>query len=196
MVVASLLDDSRATWPEPEETSNAATRTMIRQLFSFVSLGETTFAQVSQRLGAAPIVHTGDAGESRYQACYVSADAHPATYYLESDEMGSGTRVTQFEAIAAGGATAAEEGLLGHDCRRLTGTPAVRTDRGVALGLARAEVEQRMGGSGRDSSGVTIYDGSEDRRGRTARTTAWSSLRLRYVGGRLVAFSAAAGITN
>jgi len=53
-----------------------------------------------------------------------------------------------------------------------------------------------IGEGTRLNPGVTIYDGSEARRGRTARATAWSSLRLRYVGGRLVAFSAAAGITD
>ena len=161
-----------------------------------LSLGETSFANVATRLGTAPIVHAGDAGESRYQACYRSPAPDNATYYLASDELGSGERITQFEAIAPGAATAAQDSPLAHVCRQLTRRLRVRTDRGVELGVARHEIERRLGGPGRDSSGVVIYSGSEIRRANDFRATAWSVLRLRYNGGRLVAFAAAAGITD
>lgn len=161
-----------------------------------LSLGVTSFDQVASRLGASPIAHTGDAGESRYQACYVSPGAHRATYYIESDEMGSGERVTQVEAIAPGARAAAEDSLLAGECPPLATPIHVRTDRGIELGLSRQDVERRMGGRGRDSSGVIIYSGSETRRVKDSPMTAWSFLRLRYRAGRLVAFAAAAGLTD
>jgi hypothetical protein len=161
-----------------------------------LALGETTFDQIAQRLGPTEIAHTGDAGESRYQACYRSPGSPSVAYYLESDAMGGGQRITQFEAIAAGSGTAAEDSILARNCRMLTEAMRARTDRGVELGLRRSEVERRLGGRGRDSSGVVIYSASEVRRAKAFRATAWSVLRLRYSAGRLVAFAAATGITD
>ena len=159
-------------------------------------LGETSFDQLGRRLGSAHIAHTGDAGESRYQACKRPQGADTPSYYFERDEMGSGERVTQFEAIARGATTAAEDSPLLQNCRVLRDAPRVQTDRGVALGLSRSEVERRLGGRGRDSSGVTLYSAIEVRRVKGVRATAWSSIRLRYRAGRVVALAAAAGITN
>ena len=161
-----------------------------------LALGETSFADVATRFGLASIVHTGDAGGSRYQACYRSPERDQPTYYLESDEMGSGERITQFEAIAQGARTAAEDSVLAHPCHLLTSRLRVRTDRGVALGISRQAIERRLGGPGRDSAGVVIYSGSEIRRAMGVRATAWSVLRLRYSGDRVVAFAAAAGIAD
>lgn len=161
-----------------------------------LSLGETTFKEIAEHLGPASVAHMGDAGESRYQACYRSPASPRVAYYLESDEMGAGERITQFEAIAAGSATAAEDSVFAGHCGTLTASMPVRTDRGIELGLSRPEVERHLGSRGRDSSGVVIYSASETRRAKDFRATAWSVLRLRYHAGRVVAFAAAAGITD
>jgi hypothetical protein len=81
-----------------------------------IVLSETMFADVARTFGAAPVVHTGDAGDSRVQACYRPPGANQPTYYLVSDEMGGGERITQFEALSAGATTVAEDSLLASQC--------------------------------------------------------------------------------
>jgi hypothetical protein len=161
-----------------------------------VVLGETTFKQVADKLGTAPIAHVGDAGASRYQVCYRSSGSSPVTYYLQSDEMGGGDHIDQFEAVGAQSSSSAEDPPIANECPPLRETRAARTDRGIMLGMKRAEVERRLGGKGRDSAGVVIYEARETRRNKKLRATAWSLFRFRYVQGRLAAFTAAANITD
>src|SRR4051812_2405562 len=84
-----------------------------------IRLEEATFASVAKKLGPAPITHVGDAGGSRYQACYAASQPRPARYYLESGEMGGGDHVMQVDAVAPGVATAAEDPVIATSCRAL-----------------------------------------------------------------------------
>lgn len=155
-----------------------------------ITLEKTTFHDVARTLGSAPIAHVGDAGGSRYQACYRADGPTPATYYLESGEMGSGTRVMQVGGVGPGAATAAEDPVIATRCRALvSGARPLTTDRGIALGLARADVERRVRGHGRDSSGVTLYEWSEDHGRGVDAYNVYSWLRVRYHNGRVAASS-------
>jgi hypothetical protein len=155
-----------------------------------IRLEETTFASVARKLGEASIIHVGDAGGSRYQACYAASGPVPARYYLESGEMGGGDRVMQVDAVGVDVATAAEDPVIATNCRALLpGTPPLTTNRGIRLGLTRADVERRVQRRGCDSAGVTLYERSEDHgRGANA-SNVFSWLRVRYSNGRVAAFS-------
>jgi hypothetical protein len=157
-----------------------------------IVLTETTFAAVANKLGRAPLAHAGDAGGSRTQACYRSADPQPTTYYLESGEMGANEQIMQVDVISAGSAAATPDPPIARECRVLAPATTARTDRGIRLGLSRAEVDRRLRVRGRDSAGIAIYDRSEKRRigGRTY--DAWAWLHVRYLENRVVAFSAGA----
>lgn len=155
-----------------------------------IRLEETTFDRVARQLGPTPIAHVGDAGGSRYQACYAASGPAPARYYLESGEMGGGDHIIQVDAVGAGVASAAPDPVIASQCRSLLpGALPIRTDRGVILGLARAEVEHRVHLHGRDSAGVTIYDRSEDHGRGSGAYNVFSWLRVRYANGRVAAFS-------
>ena len=155
-----------------------------------IRLEETTFASVARKLGDASIMHVGDAGGSRYQACYAANGTAPARYYLESGEMGGGDRVMQVDAVGVDVATAAEDPIIATHCRTLLpGTPPLTTNRGIRLGLTRADVERRVQRRGRDSAGVMLYERS-DAHGRGALAyDVFSWLRVRYSNGRVAAFS-------
>jgi hypothetical protein len=155
-----------------------------------ITLEETTFAAVAKQLGEAPISRAGDAGDSRAQACYATRGPRQVIYYLESGEMGGGERIMQVDAVSVGAATAAEDSILATHCRALaSGAMAAQTDRGIMLGQLRTDVERRLHLHGRDSAGITMYTKSE-KHGTGARAYDVSSwFRVRYLRGRVAAFS-------
>jgi hypothetical protein len=155
-----------------------------------IALEETTFATVAKQLGVAPIIRTGDAGGSRAQACYATSGPRQTVYYLESGEMGGGERIMQVDVVGVGAATAAEDSIIATHCRTLApGAQTATTDRGIVLDQLRAEVERRLHFRGRDSAGVTLYAKSE-KHGIGARAYDVSSwFRVRYLRGRVAAFS-------
>ncbi|MEP6729195.1 MAG: hypothetical protein ABJE10_01090 [bacterium] len=155
-----------------------------------IALEETTFAAVAKQLGEAPIVRAGDAGGGRAQTCYATSGPRPTVYYLESGEMGGGERIMQVDAVSAGTATAAEDSIIATRCHTLApGTTAAKTDRGIMLDQSRADVERRLQVVGRDSAGVTLYSKSEEH-GTSASYDISSWVRVRYIAGRVAAFSA------
>jgi hypothetical protein len=155
-----------------------------------IELEETTFAAAAKRLGNAPIVQTGDAGGSRAQACYATVGTRPTRYYLESSEMGGGDRITRVDVVSSGSATAAEEHIIATRCTPLArSAPAARTDRGIMLGLSRQAVDRRLRLHGRDSAGVTLYEKSEYQGTGTKVYNVSSWFRVRYMRGRVTAFS-------
>jgi hypothetical protein len=155
-----------------------------------IELEETTFAAVAKQLGEVRLAHTGDAGGSRVQACYVTAGHAPTTYYLESGEMGGGDRIMHLDVVGAGSTTAAEDTVIATRCTTLASrVRSARTNSGIMLGLSRAQVERRLQMRGRDSAGVTLYDKSEAHgRGPSAYDVS-SWVRVRYLKGRVRAFS-------
>jgi hypothetical protein len=155
-----------------------------------IALEETTFAAVAKQLGEAPITRLGDAGGSRAQACYETSGPRQTIYYLESGEMGGGERIMQVDAVSVGTVTAAEDSIIATHCRALaSGTRAATTDHGIMLYQLRAEVERRLHSPGRDSSGVTLYSKAETRGTGTRAYDVSSWFRVRYLRGRVVAFS-------
>jgi hypothetical protein len=155
-----------------------------------IALENTTFAMVAEQLGNAQLVHAGDAGGSRVQACYVTAGHAPTTYYLESSEMGGGDHITQVDVVGAGSTTAAGGPVIALHCSTLTsriGT--ARTNSGIMLGSSRAQVERQLRLRGRDSASVTLYEKSEKHGSGSKAYDVFSWARVRYLKGRVTAFS-------
>lgn len=153
-----------------------------------IALGETTFTELARTLGPAPVASAGDAGDSRREACYRLAGSPVATLYVEGGELGGGDRIEGFVLVARGAASVAEEPALTRACTPVALSGAdVRTDRGVALGLSRAQVRSRIGAASRHSAGVAIHEADANRRGGG---NAFSTLRIRYdARGRVVALA-------
>jgi hypothetical protein len=156
-----------------------------------IALEETTFAAVAKQLGEAPIIHAGDAGGSRAQSCYATGGPQRTIYYLESDEMGGGERIMQVDVVSEGAATAAEDSILATHCRTIAaGAKTATTDRGITLHQLRADVERRLQSRGRDSAGIALYAKSEEHGAGAQAYDVSSWFRVRYLRGRVVAFSA------
>ena len=155
-----------------------------------IVLEESTFATVARQLGDAPLSQQGDAGDSRVQACYVTAGPAPTTYYLESGEMGGGDHILQVDVVGPNRTTAAAAPIIAKRCSRLAaGMRIATTERGLALGMSRVDFERRLHMRGREHGGVTLYEKAEKReeRARVFDVTSW--VRVRYVAGRVAAFS-------
>jgi hypothetical protein len=155
-----------------------------------ITLEESTFVTVAKQLGDSPLSQRGDAGESRVQTCYVTAGARPTTYFLESGEMGGGDHIVQVDVVGSRRTTAAEAPIIATRCTKLAAAiPTARTDRGLRLGLSRSDVERRLNVRGRERAGVTVYEKEEKRQdgARVFDVSSW--VRVRYVGGRVAAFS-------
>lgn len=171
--------------------------TLIAPLATRISIGpativleESTFATVARQLGDAPLSHQGDAGASRVQACYATVGPSPTTYYLESGEMGGGDHILQVDVVSASRTTAAPSPVIAKRCTRLAASIHVATtERGLALGLSRADFEGRLHMRGRERGGVTFYEKAEKRQkgARVFDVSSW--VRVRYLGGRVAAFS-------
>ena len=122
-----------------------------------------TLAKVAGLLGRASVNERGDASTSLHWLCYrATTKADTTVVIIESSEMGGGTLLTSFSLFRPGGDASLEQ-----RCAPLDVPPAsIVTDRGVRLGLPRAEVEQLLGPATKDSAGITIYDWFRQRRGR------------------------------
>ena len=180
-LLAAILTVTRAALPV-EVLSVGAVR---------IQLGETTFAIAERSLGAAQRDSAGDAAGFRTQSCYRSVGRSPTTIYLEGGEMGSGKIITQVEVIGASSRSAGFEPPLAKRCGVLRESPRhIRTDHGVELGITRSELERRIGLGGHDSAGVTTYEATATRQRNGASKDAWSKLRVRYHGNRVMAFYA------
>jgi hypothetical protein len=162
-----------------------------------IELEDTTFAMVAKQLGEAQLAQAGDAGESRVQACYVTAGPAPITYYLESGEMGGGDHIIRVDVVGVGAPTAAEYPVIASHCHTLA--PSIggaRTNSGIMLGLSRAQVERQLRLHGRDSAGVTLYEKSEKHGNGSKAYDVSSWARVRYLKGRVAAFSVGKISTN
>ena len=157
----------------------------------------TSFQDVARALGRLRTAHTGDAGESRTQGCYTTSGPDPVALYVESDEMGASKFIMGVDVAGAGVPAASYDPVIAKACTRLLQkTLEIRTDRGITLGLPRSEVERLMGGKGRDSAGITIYEATERRRDQNGAFDASSELLIRYRKGRVAAFHAGAVFTT
>lgn len=155
-----------------------------------VALVQSTFADARRKLGPAALEVRGDAGDVLRWVCYRLGGKAPMSLVLESDEMGGGKRVTGFEFVVAGSRPDLER-----RCAALSVQGgAVSTNTGLRLGLARREVNERLGVVGRDSAGVVVYDRTRQRvwhraDGGQDEYTESAGFVVRYVRGRVVAFS-------
>lgn len=156
------------------------------------------FRYVDQALGRAR--RPGASTDERpMSACYrTSADAiaGPMTLLFESDEMGNPEDLTEFELIPVASRPDVE-----HGCVKLTvPSSAVVTDRGIRLGLTRAQVTRLLGAPVRDHGGVAEYELTTEQVVRTGgsvdRIDLFSALTVTFRGGRVVAFSGAIGDTD
>jgi hypothetical protein len=133
-------------------------------------------------------------------ACYTPDPdpvAGPVTLVFEGDEMGDDEDLTEFELIPAGTRPDVERG-----CRRVpVAARDIVTDRGVRLGLTRAETDRLLGKPARVTAGVTEYERTTSRRA-TAQDGAiysydlFSAITVTFRRGRIVAFSGALGTTD
>jgi hypothetical protein len=124
---------------------------------------EMKLTGVSALLGTADTNTRGDASTSLHWLCYRAvAGRDTAVLAIESSEMGGGIYATSFEVFRAD---------LARDLQRKCVTIAVSphdivTDRGIRLGMTRAEVERVLGRATRDSANQFTYDWVKDRRGK------------------------------
>ena len=117
-----------------------------------VAVAPTTFPEAGRALGAARLRTRGQAGDLLRWVCYRIGSGPGLSLILEGDEM-SGDQLGGFEFVPAG-TRASLEG----SCVPSTAAPtAVRTNRGVRLGLSRSEVDELVGFRGRDSADVVVY---------------------------------------
>lgn len=156
------------------------------------------FRYVDQALGRAR--RPGAARSFRpMSACYrplADSLAGPITLLFESDEMGNPEDLTEFEVIPAGSRPEVERG-----CAPIAvPAGAIVTDRGVRLGLTRAEVTRLLGAPVRDHDDVAEFEVVTERvvhtGGAVDRFDLFSSLTITYRDGRVVAFSGALGDTD
>jgi hypothetical protein len=147
----------------------------------------SSLADLQAALGRAASYSTGDASTSMRLVCY-QLRGHPAmTLVFESGEMGGGTWLTGFDFVPAGSRPELE-----HRCRPIeTPSDSVVTNRGLQLGVTRAQVDAFLSLSGRDSAGFVLYESSIDTtavvNGKRESCALGSSFRLRFDAGRLAA---------
>ena len=160
--------------------------------------GTARFRYVDQALGVAR--RPGAARDERpMSACYRPTPdslAGPVTLLFESDEMGNPEDLTEFEVIPAGTRPEVERG-----CARLAvAAGAIVTDRGIRLGLTRADVTRLLGAPIRDRDDVAEFELTTERTVRTGgavdRYDLFSSITVTFRDGRVVAFSGALGDTD
>lgn len=141
-----------------------------------IALVQSTFTDARRALGPASVSARGDAGDSFYWVCYRLTGSPRMSLILESDEMGGGTSIDNFELVPAGSRASLEHRCVATD---IAGTSVV-TNTGLRLGSSRADVNARLGMMGRDSAGIVVYDRSRE-------------LTMRYRDGRQVEYTQSAG---
>lgn len=160
--------------------------------------GTARFRYVDQALGAAR--RPGAARDDRpMSACYRPTPdslAGPVTLVFESDEMGNSEDLTEFELIPAGSRPEVERG-----CAKLAvAAGAIVTDRGIRLGLTRAEVMRLLATPIRDRDDVAEFELTTERTvrigGAVDRYDLFSSMTVTFRDGRVIAFSGAVGDTD
>lgn len=156
-----------------------------------IVLEESTFATAAKQLGTASLVRFGDGGDGRVQACYQVPGAAGATYYLDSGEMGGGERIMEVEVVGRGQSTAAASPVIATNCAVLAAdTGTAMTETGLRLGLSRAEAERLLQILGSERDGVALYERTEKSVEGARVVDVSSRIRIRYVRGRVAAFSA------
>ena len=110
--------------------------------------------------------------------------------------MGNPEDLTEFEVIPVDSRPEVERG-----CMKLTvAASAIVTDRGIHLGLTRAEVLRLLGTPVRDRDDVAEFELTTERTVRTNgavdRYDLFSSMTVTFRDGRVVAFSGAVGDTD
>jgi hypothetical protein len=156
------------------------------------------FRYVDQALGRAR--RPGAVRSARpMSACYrpiADSLAGPMTLLFESDEMGNAEDLTEFEVIPARSRPEVERGCV----RIEVPAGAIVTDRGIRLGLTRAEVTRLLGAPARDQDDVAEFELVTERvvhaGGAVDRVDLFSSLTITFRDGRVVAFSGALGDTD
>jgi hypothetical protein len=147
-----------------------------------------SFPQVAARLGTAHLYQSGDAGEFMVWVCYrTTVEGDSAILAVISSELGGGERVTSFSLFRPG-----RDWRIERQCASLSlPASAIVTDRGIRLGMTRAQVEERLGPPTESTAAMSSYLLIRERRGRFGKSenveySELSSLALFYVNGVVV----------
>ena len=165
--------------------------------FEYLRVGEhriefnlqMTFNDAATLLGNSEIHRRGDAGGSLGWTCYrVGTDGGAAVLILESSEMGGRTQLTGFQLAASGTLPDLEV-----KCTPVEIPPTeIKTDRGICLGMRRAEVELILGQpteSTTDSITFNVFETRHDLLGNPPHDVTYdacSYLRLWFVDDRVI----------
>jgi hypothetical protein len=138
------------------------------------ALPRTSFRDAAQRIGPARLMHRGESGESFSWQCFRLDGSPSLSLVLEGNEMSVGD-IGGFEIIPTGSRPELES-----DCTKVGARSSdLQTDRGVRLGLSRAEVTARLGVDGRDSADVVVFEQILKKRARNSPGTSCRTIRRR-----------------
>jgi hypothetical protein len=148
----------------------------------------TPFSSVAKILG-------GEAKAKAYSmdtpiVCYrLSGSATPTILVFIGDDMGSEV-LSEFEVVPA----SSKPELIGKCAALNVLATQVATDRGIRLGLSRAEVEGKLGKTHGGSEGTATYETTEVRTAKGdgpvyVKYRITSGITITYTGGRVVAFT-------
>jgi hypothetical protein len=155
-----------------------------------VALTQSTIESVRAALGAAQPTDSGDAATSFRWICYRLTGTPAMSLILGSEEMGGGIYVTDFSFVPSN-----TEPRLERRCMPLDVDPTqVRTDRGLRVGLTRAQVDRILRVAGRDSARLVVYEQDvqrpfTNRDGKADKYTEAAGFTFEFRGGRAVGFS-------